>query len=164
MALPRYAVHASSLVALMGLLSLLLADSAPDSCEETLFDRTFDVSTTCKGDHVARVRIKREVSSSIEGTGTASAGFARGDAQVLSGDIDVQGGSVLGVCSSEDEPFAPSGITLTIAAAPLDPASGVGVERADCTVNFDSDLGKDVPCTSPDFPIADCTLRLTEVP
>jgi hypothetical protein len=166
MAAARYAVHASSVLAVVGLLSLLLADSAEPTCESTLFERTFDVTTTCKGDHSGRIRVKRELSMYVGNgsTDSGSSSFLREDVQRLSGDIDVQGGYALGSCSEEDEPIVFTGITLTVAAAPKDAATGNGVERADCMVDFSSDLGKDVPCTTPDFPITDCTLRLTAVP
>ncbi|HLM72967.1 MAG TPA: hypothetical protein VK459_09755 [Polyangiaceae bacterium] len=156
MALPRYAVHASSILALTGLLSLLLADSAEPTCAETSFDRTFDVSTTCKGESVARIRINSAVSR--------RGSFAPQDVQVVSGKIDIQGVDVMGSCSDEDEPFVATGMTVTVAATAADSATATGFERATCDVNFGSDLGKDVPCTSSDVPINDCTLRLTAVP
>lgn len=156
MALPRYTVHASSLLALTGLLSLLLADSAEPTCSETSFDRTFDVSTTCNGESVARIRINHAVSYRES--------FGAQDVQVVSGKIDIQGVDMMGSCSDEDEPFVASGLTVTVPATAVDSATATGSARARCDVNFGSDLGKDVPCTSSDVPIIDCTLRLTAVP
>jgi len=158
MALPRYAVHASSLVALAGMLSLLLADSAPDPCEKTPFDRTFDVNTTCDGGHSGRIRITRELYATI---GDSSASIAREDVKVVSGNIDVQEGAAIGSCSGEDEPFEVTGLTLTI---PAGLATGTGFEMANCTVNFSTDLGKDIACTSPDDLNIDCSIRLQAVP
>jgi hypothetical protein len=161
MALPRSAVHASSLVALAGLLSLLLADSAPDACETTPFDRTFDVTTTCKGDSTARIRIKRDFAPFVHEDGEA---FAPQDVQVLSGTIDIQGGEVMGSCSGEDEPFVTTGLTFTVGATAAEPATSTGLERATCIVDFARDLGKEISCFSTDVSIADCTLKLTAVP
>lgn len=161
MALPRYAVHASSLVALAGMLSLLLADSASESCEKTPFDRTFDVNTTCDGGHSGRIRITRELYATV---GDSSASFAREDVKVVSGSIDVQGGTAIGSCSGEDEPFEVTGLTLTIPADPSDSTTGTGLERAECTINLSTDLGKDIDCTSPDVPIVACSIRLQAIP
>lgn len=161
MALPRYAVHASSLLALAGLLSLLLADSAEDACSTTKFDRTFDVTSTCKGESVARIRIISDLYAPV---GTERASFAPSSVNVLSGNIDIQGGDVVGSCGDEDEPFTMTGIALTVAATAEDPAGGTGSERAECVVDFSLDFGRDVPCKSPDVPIVECSLKLTAVP
>jgi hypothetical protein len=158
MPLPRRTLPTLSLLATMGCLSLLLADSAEESCAETPIDRTFDITTTCGVDREGRFRVTDDMQPVVS---AKSASISKEGVEIVSGDIAVADVSFNGSCSGEDEPFNVSGLGFTI-----DIPSGAGptgdTKRATCQVSLSTGLGKDIACTDPLG--GTCTVVLTEAP
>lgn len=158
MPLPRRTLPTLSLLATIGCLSLLLADSAQDTCAKSPVDRTFDITTTCGVDREGRFRVTGDLQPPVDRT---SESVDSEGVEVESGDIDVADVAFDGSCSGEDEPFKVSGISFTI-----DIPSGAGptgdTKRATCQMSLSTGLGKDSACTDPLG--GTCTVVLTEVP
>jgi hypothetical protein len=159
MKLIRVLRYPLSLVAAAGLFSLLLADSAEEMCSSTFFDRTFDVTTTCGGNHSGRIRIVDSIKVGV------SAREVPATVSRSSGDIFPIEASVTGACSDEDEPFVTTGIVLKLpSSAPSNTGAGggggaggvfsssssggdVGAVAARCAVDLKTELGKDLTCS-----------------
>ena len=158
MKLPRRALPTLSLLATIGCLSLLLADSAEEACAESPVDRTFDITTTCGVDREGRFRVTGDLQPVVS---AKSADVAQERVEIVSGDIAVADVSFNGSCSGEDEPFKLTGVGFTI-----DIPSGAGAtgdtKRATCETSLSTGLGKEIACTDPLG--GTCMIVLTEVP
>lgn len=157
MPLPHRTLPTLSLLATVGCLSLLLADSAEDTCAEMSVNRTFDITTTCGTDREGRFRVTGDFQP---GVSAKSASISQDRLEIVSGDIAVADFSFNGSCSGEDEPFKLSGVSFTI-----DIPSGAGptgdTKRATCEMSLEG-LGKERACTDPLG--GTCIVVLTEVP
>jgi hypothetical protein len=131
-----------SLAALVGGGLLLLGDSAdPNSdCEITSpFTGTYDVITTCNGEHSGRVTITATSSSYQDSDDSPTVEF-------LSGDISFDGVAVETYCGKIMQ------IEFTL------PFPGNGPDNQ-VTCHADTNIGTPVACDT-----GDCTLQITPVP
>ena len=117
-----FLLHLASLAALAAGTSLLVADSAGPQCKDTTFDRTFEITTHCGGDSIARVRLTAKAASGN------SQPLVRMDK--LLGDVNVVSASVTARCEKDNDPFTFKTLTLQIGIPDADrvlPVSDGGV-------------------------------------
>lgn len=182
--------HASRILTSLATISccaLLLADSAEPYCTASAnkFDRTFDYTTTCNGQHAGRIRLttSNPVTLPVSGGRTNPTEVS---ISTLSGEQPNADAFLSGSCAEEDDPTIIKSVVLSFpsfsgtsgsssssggnggngGSAGAGGTGNVGVIEATCTVNLTSDLGRNVDCkrTTTDESSAGCTLQLTAFP
>ena len=137
----RIVVGLVSLVALVGAVCLLMADSANECHIDTPVTVTYDVVTTCDGGHAGRVTL----------TSATYLPDYEPDVQVVSGDIAFNSVALRGDCMNGAASV--SYIDFVV------PVAGVAGGETTCSISVPSGLGSAIDCSA-----AGCTLQITPAP
>jgi hypothetical protein len=140
------------LAALLGVIALLLADSAEPSCRVVAFRREYALSTDCGGDASETLLV------------TLAAGEDGNDwpanVEHISGDTLVVGAGLWGTCDEDGDRARYTQVTLQMIVEP-DPAVGGATRRFFCELDPE---GGTVGCREGQEPDPSCTATIAVVP